>query len=443
MKSLLICPADRPAVGYLAENSPLALIPLLGKSLVEHWVEALAARGATHVLVLASDRPHQVRAALGDGARWGVQLDVLPESRELTVEEARDKYRPAGGPDWLPEHDVVMMDHPPGQPELPLFESYAGWFEALETWMPHAVTPARIGVREIAPGIWVGLHAQISPTAQLHAPCWIGEHVLVGPGAVIGPGAILEDRSIVESGARILKSVVGPETFVGELISVQHSLATGSTLIDWQNSSCLRVPDAFFLCSLTDRRFASHAPPLAGRVAALIAMLLSSPIAMAIMALSLVRGDNPLQLRLGVRPQRNVRSAALQTFAYYELAGAKSWLRRWPQFWSVVRGDMAWVGNRPLRPTQALALANDFERLWLMAPIGLVSLADVHGCEDMVVDDEACAHASYYAVNASRRLDWFILRRALVRSAGVWPILRGRVKDTAVPLPQLVPKQQG
>jgi hypothetical protein len=433
MKTVLICPADRPGVTLLAETAPLAIIPLLGKSLLEYWIEALVARGVKHVIVLASDRPHQVREIVGDGRRWGVTLELIPEARELTVEEARTRH---------PGDEIILLDRLPDEPEQALFESYAGWFAAVWNFLPRAVAaPARIGAREIQPGIWAGLHAHISPRATLHAPCWIGENVIVGDHAVIGPDAILEDRSVVETGARVAHSIVGPETFVGRWISVQHSLASGGTIVNWQSGSCLRVPDAFFLCSLDQRRFATPASGLIARSLAVGAMLVTAPFAVAMALVSLVRGESPLVLKLGVRPQRNARSAALQTFAYYELAGGRNWLRRWPQFWNVVRGDLTWVGNRPLRPTQALALVNDFERLWLTAPVGLVSLADAFGCIDEP-SDEVCAHSSYYAVNASRRLNWFVLTRTFYRALAAWPIRWTRRKHSSIAVPQLVPKQE-
>lgn len=438
MKALLICPAERAPVSVLAESGPLATAPLLGQCLLEYWIEALAARGVKEFLVLASDRPNAVRAAAGDGAKWGVTVEVLPQSRELSPEEARRKFVREGE-----SVELVLLDHLPGQPGKKLFSSYAAWFDAVLSWMSRAVTPTRIGMREIHPGVWVGLHASISATAQLHPPCWIGEHAIVGPGAVVGPGAILDDRVVVERGARIVQSIVGPETFVGEMSLVLHSLAQGSTLLNWQNDSCLRVPDAFLLCSLESRRFPAAPAGLPARAGALAAMAATAPFALAMMGLSLLRGEAPLQMRLGVRRQPSTRQRTLETFAYYELAGARNWLRRWPQFWSVARGDLAWFGNRPLRPTQALALNNDFERLWLATPPGLLSLADAHGCPEGVTD-EACAHASYYAVNASRRLDWFILSRSLRRAASTWPLLRWtRRKEPAVALPQLIPKQQG
>jgi hypothetical protein len=441
MKALLICPADRAEVAHLAETFPLAIAPLLGKSVLEYWLEALVARGVKHVTVLASDRPQEVRAVTGNGARWGISLEVVTQTRELSVEQARAKYFSAASDATRTDHEVILLDHLPGQPEHPLFDSYASWFAAVQAFLPHAVTPARIGAREVQPKIWVGLHTQIAPTAQLRAPCWIGDDVHIGPDAVIGPGAILEDRVVIERSASVTQSVIGPDTFVGKMISVSNSVAHGDTIVSWINGSCLRVPDAFFLCSLRPRNFAHCGPSFIGRVLALVALVVTAPVAIAMMAWSLVRGENLLVLRLGVRPQRNMRGGGQQTFAYYELAGSSNWLHRWPQFWSIVRGDLCWVGNRPLRPTQVLSLTNDFERLWLAAPPGIVSLADAQGCLDEL-SEETCAHASYYAVNASRRLDWFVLSRALFRAALAWPIRWTRRKDVPALFRQILPKQE-
>ena len=86
-----------------------------------------------------------------------------------------------------------------------------------------------------------------------------------------------------------------------------------------------------------------------------------------------------------------------------------------------MRGDLTWVGNRPLSPTDAAELRNEFERLWLAAPIGMISLADAAGCPQ-AFNDEARTHASYYAVKANWRLDCRIVARALGASLfGVRP----------------------
>jgi hypothetical protein len=433
MKSLLICPVERPAVAVLAERHPLSLAPLLGRSLIEYWLEHLAASGARCVRILASDRPHQVRAAVGDGSRWGLQIEVVPESRELTLQEARARYRRESGSGWLPApNDVVVLDHLPGLPEHRVLSSYAGWFAGLQVWLPRAGSSSRVGVREIQPGVFAGLHTRVSPTARLHAPGWLGEHVYVGDHVVLGPTAVLEDRVYVEAGARVTHSGVGPDTFVGQGTSLDHSLAYGNTLIDWQSGSCLCVPDPFLLCGLGDRERKPGPTAWCGRLAAVLTMLLTSPLAAGAILRSNLRKERAFHPRTAVRPTRALRRPPEERFTYFELAGARGWLRRWPQLWSIVQGDLAWVGNRPLSPGDAAQLANDFERLWLTAPAGLFSLADVEGSGE-ALNEETCAHASYYAVRANARLNGSILARALFQALALGITLPNDCKEWLAP----------
>jgi NDP-sugar pyrophosphorylase family protein len=257
MKAVLICPDERSEVSLLSMEAPLAVTPALGQSVVEYWMSHLACAGVKEVALLANDRPDAVRNVIGNGSRWGVAAEVMAESRELTPEHAADKY---GG-------RASVMDHFPGFPAYPLFGSYEQWFGALEAWMPRAETPDRVGMRELHPGIWVGLHGHLSPEARLCAPCWLADNVYVGPGAVIGPGTILEKGAFIEPKAEIKRSVIGAATFVGQYVQITNSLAWGNTLVNWQTGLENKVSDAFLLCSLHARRPAAKAAPLLDRVA--------------------------------------------------------------------------------------------------------------------------------------------------------------------------------
>ena len=251
MKALLICPSDSPAVPLLAESGPLATIPIFGDCIVSHWIEHLAALGARQIEIIAADGANQVRASVGDGARWGVRINMVASNVEPTREEAAERFQPKDESGWLPSpHNVVQMSHLPGCPGLPLFESYASWFAALLAWMPRALTPGRVRVAEVRPGIWVGSRARIAAKAILKGPCWIGDQVLVEDGAIVGPNAILDDRAVVDEKALVTQSWVAPDTFVGPMTSVANSLAWGSNLINWQTDSSLNVPDPFLLSSL-------------------------------------------------------------------------------------------------------------------------------------------------------------------------------------------------
>jgi NDP-sugar pyrophosphorylase family protein len=247
-KALLICPSERPAVAELSRLVPLAATPLLGESLVEYWLTHLAMTGFKEVHILADDRPEYIAKLVGNGARWGLKIELTTEVRELTAAQAQIKY--AAELTVSAQNSVIVMDHFPGESDCPIFTSYANLFAGLARWMPKAKTVDRVGIREVAPGIWLGRHAHVSPQARLHAPCWIGQHVYVGANCVIGPMAFLEDRCFVEGGAEIMNSVIGADTFVGKLAALRRSLALGNTLINWQTNSIAQISDAFLLCAL-------------------------------------------------------------------------------------------------------------------------------------------------------------------------------------------------
>lgn len=262
MKALLICPAHRPGVAALAAQASPAVLPLLGETLLAYWMVHLAGLGAREVTVLAPDRAEEIRSVVNDGTRWGLRAEVRRVAVEPTVAEACARYQCGEATGWLPApDDVVLLDHLPGLPEAPLFESYAQWFAAVQAWTGRALTPDRVGVREIRPGIRVGLHSRIPDDAVLIPPCWIGEKVFLGAGATIGPLAVVEDRVVVGAGAQVSHSIVGPETLVGKLTELTDSIAWGDSLVNWRNGSSLRVTDDFLLSSLSERKIP---PPAAG-----------------------------------------------------------------------------------------------------------------------------------------------------------------------------------
>jgi len=247
-KALLICPSDRPAVSELSRLAPLAAAPLLGQSLLEYWLTHLALAGIKEIHLLADDRPEQISKLVGSGGRWGLKIDVTAEVRELTAAQAQIKY--AAEFDASTPNNISVLDHFPGEPNSPIFNSYENLYSGIVRWMPRANTVDRTGFREVQPGIWIGRHAHVSSEARLCAPCWIGQHVVVGAKSVIGPNAILEDRSFVEGGAEIASSVIGSDTFVGKLAALRQSFAWGNSLVNWKSGSIAQISDAFLMCAL-------------------------------------------------------------------------------------------------------------------------------------------------------------------------------------------------
>jgi NDP-sugar pyrophosphorylase family protein len=263
MNAVLICPSARPAVANLTTFGPLAAIPLLGESLVEYWLAHLALNGITEVKILSDDRPEQIAAIVRNGARWGLKAEVITESRELTAGQAEIKYAGALKNGSLKE--ILTLDRFPGS-MTPIFTSYSDLFAAIFEWMPKAQTPDRVGMREIRPGIWAGLHTRISPEAHLHAPCWIGGNVFIGANAIVGPMTVIEDRSFIEPEAQVISSVIGPDTFVGRIAAIHDSIAWGSLLINWKSGASAQAPDPLLLSALRPPLLARRSEGMFARV---------------------------------------------------------------------------------------------------------------------------------------------------------------------------------
>lgn len=399
MKAIVICPDRRAEVAFLARKLPLVLVPVLGPSLIEHWLVHLAGAGVKAVILLAPDRPEQVRAAVGDGGRWGLNVEVVAQAREATPAEARARW---------PESTIVLADRLPAAPDVPLFESAAGFFSALQQWHPLAA-PQRLGVRELQSGVWAGLRCRVDPSATLIAPCWLGQNVWVGARARVGPDAYIEDSALVDHEAEVARSWIGPWTYVGALTQVTESLAWADGLQNHRSGSFTEITDAFLLGDLRGEHGFRRSSPWYGRVAALLALVLTCPL-VGVAFLRHAGSGRPLfERRRATVPTAVVGTRNLREMVYRELNGLGGLGRRWPQLWNIVRGEFTWVGNRPLEPAQAARLETEFEQLWLSAPVGLVSLADAMGCREEF-SEEAQVHSGFYAVRSGPRLDRALLR---------------------------------
>jgi NDP-sugar pyrophosphorylase family protein len=250
MKALLICPSLREDIEVLSRRVPLAVAPMLGASLLEYWLAHLAQAGAKEVFISAEDRPDHIRSVAGSGTRWGLQVQVIPEARELDPPQALLRYEQELG--FSSTSGIAVVDHLPGRPNLPCFKSYGTWFSALQAWLPQANTPNRVGMRQRSPGIWVSSSARVSSRAELYSPCWIGDDAWIGPRVVVGPRAVIENEAVIEADAEICYSQVGKATFVGRCVEIHNSLAWGDHLINWQTGSVTHVPDGFVLSSLEE-----------------------------------------------------------------------------------------------------------------------------------------------------------------------------------------------
>lgn len=409
MKAVLILPDHRECAGFARRMKPLALMPFMGRNLLDLWLEKLAADGFKKVTLLVADRPEEIRRAAGDGGRWGLRLTIIPVPREPTVEAAQTLFATDA------ETKVIALETLPEGTSLLLWESTEGLYDVMRRKFSQVEPESRLTMRRLASDVFVSTQARIAPTAVIEGPAWIGPRVIIGDHAHIMGGSIIEGAAFIDHHACIRGSWIGPSTYVGAMTEVSHSFAWGDGLENWRLASFVEITDDFLLASLKRHRFGGTRSGWMTRLFALLLMVVTLPLAVLTMLRTrLVKRESSLARRQVILPPPSSQDRYTRTTALHALNGHEGLFARWPELWRVWRGDMHLIGNRPLTAAQAANLGDEFEQLWLASPAGVFSLADA--ADDGLDGPEAdLAHAACYSVHRSFRMNLRILLRCLPR----------------------------
>ncbi|GAA5190048.1 N-acetylmuramate alpha-1-phosphate uridylyltransferase MurU [Ferrimonas gelatinilytica] len=79
MKAMILAAGRGERMRPLTDHTPKPLLPVNGKPLLVHHLEALARAGITDVVINTAWLGAQIPAALGDGERWGLNLQYSDE----------------------------------------------------------------------------------------------------------------------------------------------------------------------------------------------------------------------------------------------------------------------------------------------------------------------------------------------------------------------------
>src|SRR5438105_3612850 len=93
MKAMILAAGYGERLWPLTADRTKPALPVLGKPLVGYVAEYLAEFGIKDVIVNLHHRPDSVRAALGDGSQFGVELQYVHESKILGTSGALDNAR--------------------------------------------------------------------------------------------------------------------------------------------------------------------------------------------------------------------------------------------------------------------------------------------------------------------------------------------------------------
>ncbi len=109
MQALILAAGIGTRMRPLSANTPKPLLFVAGKPFIAHSLESLAACGVTDITMVVGWRQQRLRDALGDGAKYGVELHYVEQRKRRGTADAIRSARPKiTGPFLCLNGDVVV-----------------------------------------------------------------------------------------------------------------------------------------------------------------------------------------------------------------------------------------------------------------------------------------------------------------------------------------------
>ncbi len=282
MINMLLMNRPQTYIPDLYQDSPAGMLPVVDKPMVEYTLERLAENGIKAMTIAVSNITSGRVKTLGDGIRWGINLDYIntdvPSELANYIEQSMGAFRLIDGDIAIdsPVNDMLTSAPENSEQESNLNPSLTYVhdansaeemirFGAVRATMPsqlhelltrfHAQNLTVLNnpnndlviaghPRDVERNIYVqqggnasfksifGKNVFIGGLCDLHRSCQIQDNVVIGAGAVIDAEVSLDN------------TVVLPNTHVGEQLDLTNCLVSSEWVFNVVTQGLIKISDA-------------------------------------------------------------------------------------------------------------------------------------------------------------------------------------------------------
>ncbi len=88
MKALVLAGGEGTRLRPITHTSAKQLVPVANKPILFYGLEAIAQAGITEVGIVVGDTADEIKAAVGDGSRWGIRVTYIRQEKPLGLAHA-------------------------------------------------------------------------------------------------------------------------------------------------------------------------------------------------------------------------------------------------------------------------------------------------------------------------------------------------------------------
>lgn len=419
----------------LCSDEPVSSLPVAGKSLFEHVLEAVVELEADQITIAASGNVVELRQIVSDGERWGIAVNIISAR---TNEKARDIHLRCVN---LHKHDLLVVPcdriyidtfdtlkqslqaltsenegvHcaqsgltllPPGVDMLSVtsidnpdkkvhkIHDVQGYHSANLAAVDGELGNLKLRGKQEAIGLRQGYMTRFHPRSVHSGHVFVGNHCRVHSTCKLSGPVMLNHGVSVDRMTVIENSVILDNTVVGEHLHVKDSIVSGNTIIRVDTGAVIELTDKFLISERGQGFFAEYASPWMNRLAGVCLFFITLPFLIFALAAQFLRSPTSVYAERTFMSNRTSNvTHEREEFVTYIIDNPDSSFRYLPMVMDVIAGNINLFGVSVLTPEEHKNRLDGWQKVTEESPAGLIGSTQLYVGLDAPLDERLLSDA--------------------------------------------------